>query len=188
MRLKIAIQILFLWVIATLTPARAASQSQGSLAFTVSMENPAAHTFHVVFKCDGLKGGVQDFKMPVWTPGYYALLNGAQYVTNFNAADGAGRGLKWDKTTTNTWQVQTGEAGTVVIHYDVRTTRPFTASCYLDENRAYIMAASLCMYVGGMVQHPVTLTIIPNPQWANIATGLDPVFAENSLHIRRKRF
>ena len=189
MKLKAIRAPILSWLtIALLASARAASSRDASLAFTVSMENPAAHTFHVEFKCDGLKGGVQDFKLPVWTPGYYALLNGAQFVSNFTAADGLGHQLKWDKTTTNTWQVQTGAAETVVVRYDVLATRPFVATCYLDENHAYIMAASLCMYVGGMVQHPVRLTLIPDVRWTNIATGLDPVSPKTPFTLAAKDF
>jgi predicted metalloprotease with PDZ domain len=53
----------------------------------------------VVFECDGLKGDTQDFKMPVWMPGLYRIMDYAKDVVNFKAVDGAGRPLPWAKTT-----------------------------------------------------------------------------------------
>jgi hypothetical protein len=40
------------------------------MAFTVSMDRPGAHIFHVTLRCDGLAGELQDFKLPAWAPGY----------------------------------------------------------------------------------------------------------------------
>lgn len=94
--------VLILWIVAVPSAVcEAASASTTSFAFTISMENPSNHVFHVALDCDGLKGGVHDFKMPVLTPGYYALLNSAQFVSNFTTADGRGRNLTWDKISTN---------------------------------------------------------------------------------------
>ena len=43
------------------------------MVFTVSMPQPATHILHVTFRCEGLKGELQDFKMPAWSPGYYGI-------------------------------------------------------------------------------------------------------------------
>jgi hypothetical protein len=40
---------------------------EGTMAFTVSMELPHTHYFHVDFRCDGITGETLDFKMPTWT-------------------------------------------------------------------------------------------------------------------------
>jgi hypothetical protein len=38
------------------------------MAFTVSMPQPANHTYHVALRCDGLTGELHDFKMPDTRP------------------------------------------------------------------------------------------------------------------------
>src|SRR5215469_14729487 len=53
--------------------ARAQQQAAPPIAFTVSMDPPAAHLYHITMEVEGLSGEAQDFKMPVWTPGYYGL-------------------------------------------------------------------------------------------------------------------
>ena len=60
------------------------------MAFTVSMPQPASHTYHVTLRCDGVKGELQDFKMPQWSPGYYGIGDYSRNVSNFRAADGVG--------------------------------------------------------------------------------------------------
>src|ERR1700680_2382133 len=82
----------------------------GTMAFTVSMDRPTTHYYHVVFECDGLKGDTQDFKMPVWMPGLYRIMDYAKDVVNFKAGDGAGRPLPWAKITKNAWHVKTANA------------------------------------------------------------------------------
>ena len=49
------------------------------MAFTVSMPQPANHTYHVTLRCDGLEGELQDFKMPQWSPGYYGISDYARF-------------------------------------------------------------------------------------------------------------
>ena len=95
-----------------------AQQSQGAMAYTVSMPQPSSHLFHVVLRVDGLSGEFRDFKMPAWHPGYYRLIDYASNVSNFRAVGGDNRTLTWEKTTKNTWRVVTQNVPTVFISYD----------------------------------------------------------------------
>ena len=106
--------------------------AEGTLAFTVSMPKPGTHQFHVTFRCEGLKGELQDFVMPAWMPGFYRIMDYEKNVTNFRAADGTGRPLPWEKATRNTWRVATGNARTAVLDYDVFGNVSFVAQNYLD--------------------------------------------------------
>ena len=147
----------------------------GTMAFTVSMDRPNTHYYHVEFRCDGLKGDTQDFKMPVWMPGYYRIMDYPKYVTNFKAVDGAGRPLSWAKTTKNTWHVKTADAPRVVVSYDVYAFSVFVANNYLDDERGYIVGPGLYVHVAGMINHSVTVTFKPYAGWTNVSLGLDPV-------------
>ena len=152
-------------------PARAAEP----IAFTVTMPQPADHTFHVAMRTGGLDGEIADFKMPAWTPGFYRMLDYAQYVSHFRARDGAGRELGWEKTTRNTWRVATGGARTVTLDYDVLGAIKFGTQNYLDAARAYISPAGLYLYPAGQLRRAVTVAIEAPPDWHRMAGGLDPV-------------
>jgi len=146
-----------------------------AMAFTVSMPKPETHIFHVVFRCDGLKGETQDFVMPAWMPGFYRLMNYERFVSNFRAEDGEGRSLPWEKTAKSTWRVVSGSAPAVVVSYDVFGNTSFVASNFLNEQRAFVAPPGLFMFVEGLLHHPVTVAVQLPPGWARIATGLDPV-------------
>jgi predicted metalloprotease with PDZ domain len=145
------------------------------MAFTVSMPAPSNHLYHVEFRVGGLKGPTQDFKMCVWTPGYYSFVDFASKVQNFEAKDISGATLKWDKPTNYVWRVQTGGAAAVAVSYDISATTSFVGNCFLDDKRGYITPGGVFMHVGNIINHPVTVTIVPNPNWNKISTGLDPV-------------
>ncbi|WP_185716295.1 M61 family metallopeptidase [Larkinella knui] len=147
-----------------------------NLAYTVAVEDPATHLYHVTFRCEGIKGDTLNFKMPVWTPGYYQLMNYAKSVENFQATDGSGKPLQWEKTANSRWKVHQKQATVVTLTYDIKATRNFVAGNYLDENRGYISPAGVCMYPEGQLKQPLTITLKPYSNWSGlIATGLDSV-------------
>jgi predicted metalloprotease with PDZ domain/cyclophilin family peptidyl-prolyl cis-trans isomerase len=150
----------------------------GALAFTVSMEQPGTHYYHVTLRCAGLKGQTQDFKMPAWTPGYYKIMDYARNVRSFHSEDGEGRELTWEKTAKNTWRVQSKGAGFVTISYDVYAFSRTVADSFLDESRAFVSPTGLFMHPAGRLQHPATVKIEPHSSFARISTGLDPVDGE----------
>lgn len=140
------------------------------------MDDPASQLYHVMFRCEGLKGETLHFKMPVWTPGYYQLMNYAKSVENFQATDGSGNPLKWEKTANSRWTVHPKQTGAVTLTYDVRATRNFVAGNFLDEHHGYISPAGVFLHPEGQLKHPVTVTLKPYSKWPQlIATGLDSV-------------
>lgn len=158
-----------------LAGAPAARAAAPALAVTVSMERPTTHYYRVVVRADGLAGETQDFKMPVWTPGYYRIMDYAKNVRDFRAEDGAGRPLPFEKTAKNVWRVRTGRSGTAVVSYDVYAFNRFCADSYLSDDGGFITPAGVFMHVGGRLKDPVTVTVVPAPGWTEVSTGLEPV-------------
>lgn len=152
-----------------------AQKPAGVMAFSVSMGQPSTHYYRVVFRCEGLKGETQDFKLPSWTPGFYQVMDYARNILNFQAEDRAGNRLEWEKVTKNTWRVKAGKAEAIIVHYDVYAFNRFVADSFLDDSQGFISPTSVFMHVAGRVKHPVTVSISPYPGWSKVATGLDPV-------------
>lgn len=63
------------------------------IEYTVSMEKPNTHYFHVTMRVNNLPGCVAEFKLPNWTPGYYLMMDYAKNVTAFTASGADGRPL-----------------------------------------------------------------------------------------------
>jgi predicted metalloprotease with PDZ domain len=145
------------------------------LHFTVSMEQPASHYFHVVLQYTGAKGPATEFKMPVWTPGYYQRLDYAQYVEHFTVTNQAGDTIPWEKSAGNAWRITHTKQSAFTISYDVKTTRLFVANPWVDEERGFIRPASVFIHPAGKINLPVTVQIKPYSGWHNVATGLDSI-------------
>jgi predicted metalloprotease with PDZ domain len=150
-----------------------AERSPVDLHYTVSMEEPSSHRFHVVFRCSGVSGPVLDLTMPAWMPGYYQLLDYAAKVEHFHATDGAGKELGWEKTSANNWRVEHSAGAVVMVSYDVAATKAFVAQPWLDSTRGYIAPAGVFFYVDGYFREPVTVEVRPWSGWSKVATGLD---------------
>src|SRR5215467_8899247 len=111
---------------------------KSTITFDISMDQAATHTFHVAMNCAGFKGDSIDVKMPAWSPGYYQRLDFANNVGDFQVTNVSHNSIGWRKLPGNAWRVS-NSTGSCVISYDVKTTRPFVGTPYVDETRAYIL-------------------------------------------------
>jgi predicted metalloprotease with PDZ domain len=152
-----------------------ASAADSPWTYTVSMPHPAAHVFHVALRIDAPSGEMVDFKMPAWMPGFYKILDYEANVSNFRAADGAGKALPWEKVTRNTWRVAAGGTAALIVEYDVFGNIHFAAQNELDEKRAFIAPPGMFLYSTGRLGRPVRVVIELPDGWTKISTGLDPV-------------
>lgn len=153
-----------------------------SISFTVSMENPASHIFHVEMECRGFKGAELELRMPVWTPGYYQRLDFAKNVEKFNATDDKGNPLPISPPEGNAFKVSLLKNTSLRISYDVKTIRAFVATPYLDEKRGYIVPTGVFLYPVGHLKNKVQVTIKPYADWKNIVTGLEPVKGKQNTY------
>ena len=165
----------FALIISFLFVSLSISAQKSSLSYTVKMDNPEWHFFHVSLSCKGIKKGFIDFKMPAWTPGYYQKMDYAKNLQRLNATDAAGKELKWEKTGDNTWRVFSNNADVVNLSYEIKTERSFVATPYVDETRGYVLPAGVFLYIDKMISHPVQVRIIPDEKWNRVATGLDSI-------------
>ncbi|WP_315822436.1 hypothetical protein [Paraflavitalea speifideaquila] len=143
--------------------------------FAVSMEQPASHYFHVELHCSTIKDTATDFKMPVWTPGYYQRMDYAKNVEHFTVKNQAGDTIAWQQSAGNTWHISHCGQTAFTISYDVKTTRLFVGTPYVDEERAFIRPAGVFIYPAGKLNLPSTVQIKPYCGWNHVATGLDSV-------------
>ncbi|HNP24770.1 MAG TPA: PDZ domain-containing protein [Panacibacter sp.] len=152
-----------------------AQKQDSRVHFTVSMEHPSTHYFHVEVNCSGFQGDSISFKMPAWAPGYYWIMNYSKNVINFKAADESGKQLACDKTGKNEWRVIKKTNVTVNISYDVYANVQSVADPFLDDSHAYIATGGILIYPKGQLKHDSYITIKPFSKWASVSTGLEPV-------------
>lgn len=146
-----------------------------SVHFTISFENAETHQVHVGMNCKVKSNSSVYFKMPQWTPGYYQIMNYANFVSNFKAEDAQNNSLKWNKINVNTWEVKTSGSNQIHLEYDVLANKAFVANSILDTAHAYLTPASVFIYIDHQLNLPVKLNIVQNSYWSSIACGLDSV-------------
>ncbi|TLV00482.1 M61 family metallopeptidase [Dyadobacter luticola] len=153
------------------------------LKYTVSMENPASHTFHVTLQYRPEKSDSLLLKMPDWTPGYYQLMDYAANVQNFTPKDDKGNTLQWVKTGKTGWTIAVKGIKLLSLDYDVKTTRKFVATSYLDEEHAYIIPAATFLYVNGKINLSAEVAVKPYKDWSRVATGLDSLKKQKFTYV-----
>lgn len=149
--------------------------AQEPMKYAVSMENPASQIFHVSLIYKSEKSDSLVLKMPDWTPGYYQLMDYAANVSDFKAKDEYGNAIEWKRSGKTGWVIYNKNTGSLTIDYDVKATRKFVATSFLDSTHAYITPASMFLYLDQKIKTPVEVTITPYKEWKNIATGLDSI-------------
>lgn len=168
-------RVLALFLLGSIAAGIPVAAAVSRLDYTVSMADPASHLFRVELRCEGLRAGTLDLKLPVWMPGYYGIMDYAGKIRDFRAVDGAGRALAWEKVKPQVWRVRTENASPLTVSYGVQADVPFIVHPFLDEKRAYIAPVGVFMHPAGRFRHPVTVTVDPPPGWNDVETGLDPV-------------
>ncbi|MFZ0280754.1 MAG: PDZ domain-containing protein [Bacteroidales bacterium] len=167
------ISIAFLMLFA----AREASSQKAPasrIVYTVSMENPNNHYFHVALVYSGISEKSVELKLPVWTPGYYMIMDYPKYVVNFKATNELGKSLNWEKTSKNRWKIETSKTISLTVQYDVFAFRTSVADSFLDDGRGFISPTGIFMHPAGHKDHPVIVIVLPYEKFTQISTGLDP--------------
>ncbi len=146
-----------------------------TIDYTVSMEKPNTHYFHVVMQVSNYPGDNIELRLPDWTPGYYWIMNYAANISSFKAEAVNGESLQWEKTDKSTWKINKQGLQNLRIEYDVYAYRVSVADAYLDYGRAFISPTAVFMYPAGNTDQPCTVKIIPYSEWKSVCTGLDRV-------------
>jgi predicted metalloprotease with PDZ domain len=135
------------------------------IAYHIAMPEPASHLYELTMTVEGKLGRTLALQLPVWSPGRYAKMDFAKNVQDFQATDGAGRPLAWDKTNGSRWVVTT--AGARAVHVRYRSFDNLLSGTFsvLDTAHANWNGASLFMYVQGLKQNPLSLVIAPPAGW-----------------------
>lgn len=111
------------------------------------------------------------FKMPVWAPGYYLILDYPKNVSDFKATGSDGKALKWEKAGKTGWKVEASD--TVHVSYRVFADEHSVAECRVEEGVAFVPGNGVFMYVDGAVQHPVNVAFNLPEAWTKITTSLE---------------
>jgi predicted metalloprotease with PDZ domain len=153
------------------------------IVFTVSMENPTKHCFHVNLQYVSDNEKYTDFVLPVWAPGYYFIQDFSKNIFNFKATDEKGQALKWHKISKNIWRIEKSNTNKIILDYDIFAFKHSIIECYLDDERAFISPVGMFMHVKDKINGPVVIHINKGDIFSTISTGLENLGANKSSFI-----
>lgn len=149
------------------------------LRYSISLEEPNSHYFEVVIDVLDIPSATERrhlrLVMPAWTPGSYLIREFSKNVLDLVAFDiDEDKALGSRKISKNAWEIETSDVTSVRVKYRVYAFELTVDTSYMDNLHAIINGASAFMYVDGMQDQELELTVIPPDDWHRIATGLEP--------------
>ena len=130
------------------------------------------HYVNVTLQATELEGESTLFKMPVWAPGYYLIMDYPVNVVDFMATSG-GVPIPVEKIEKNGWLVRHGtQTDSLTVKYQVYANEQSVASAQIEKNRAFLPLNGILMYVEGQKDSEVHLHIDLPSDWQKISTGL----------------
>lgn len=157
--------------------------------YSVSMEEPESHYLDIRLACEGVTTTQTNFILPVWSPGYYLILDNPKHIVDFDVIDTEGNKLAWHKKSKNCWVVENGNQNKFTISYRFFANRKSVAESYVDSEKAFIMPNNLFMHIENQINNPVQVTFNPYKNWNKISTGLQRIkegantFSANNFDI-----
>ncbi|APU67308.1 M61 family metallopeptidase [Christiangramia flava] len=158
-----------------LVPSASAFQKDAELAYMISFKEPAAHFAEVQLKLVSLDSARTTLVLPVWTPGYYKILDNPAHIIDFKVSTISGEPLQWHKIAKNKWLLENGQNAEVFVDYRVYANRKSVAESNISEEKAFMANTDIFMFPEGNLDKSVSLQVHLPKQWDKIATGLTEV-------------
>ena len=147
-----------------------------SIHYRISLDRPEAHVFHVELELAKPRAGEWVFMLPTWLPGSYMIRDMAG---DLSAVTMRVDETEWDldKVDKTTWMTVIPEGvKKISLSYDVFAQDPSVRRAWLDTQRGFFNASSLCLLPLGLEKEPIKVTIKTNSsfckQWS-LATTLN---------------
>ena len=122
--------------------AARADRALQPILYTVRVTAPATHDADVEGTFPTGRRATIDLMMPVWTPGFYRADDYAGKVAQFTARTPDGRPLTAVKSSANHWQVQTGNALSIVVSYRLRCEQRSVTTNWISEELGVLNGAA----------------------------------------------
>jgi predicted metalloprotease with PDZ domain len=149
-----------------------ATPRMASVQYRVEAADLHAHLFRVTLTIAQPEAH-QQVSLPVWIPGSYLVREFSKNLQRL-AAKQDGRAVAVQQLDKCTWQLDCGASSALVLTYEVYAFDNSVRTAWLDSQRGFFNATSLCLRVHGLEHMVHSLELAPvagKPQWT-AATGL----------------
>jgi predicted metalloprotease with PDZ domain len=142
--------------------AAATRRRKPALRYRVSCADLNAHLFAITLTIDK-PAATQRVSLPAWIPGSYLVREFARNLQGLKASQGRGK-LAIAQLDKHSWQVDCVAGQPLVLRYEVCAYDHSVRTAWLDADRGFFNATSLCLRVEGQVDDPHGIDIVaPDP-------------------------
>jgi len=141
--------------------------------FRIQLADLAAHRYRVTLTL-AEPAPEQDFSLPVWIPGSYLVREFAKHLSGLGARQG-GRELAIEQLDKASWRVRCSGREALVLSYDVYAFDASVRTAWLDPQRAFFNASSLCLRAHGREAEAHRVELAGVPEGWQVATEMRAV-------------
>jgi len=138
--------------------------------YRIELADLAAHRLRVTLTLPA-PAAEQDFSLPVWIPGSYLVREFAKHLSGLTARQG-GRELPVEQLDKASWRVRCSGRAALVLSYEVYAFDASVRTAWLDSQRAFFNASSLCLRAHGREAEPHRLELVGVPRGWRVATEM----------------
>ena len=151
-----------------------ATQAAGEVKHTISFPADKEQVFLVRSEFP-VSMPVTELIMPNWTPGSYLIRNYAANVNRISARSAEGTVLSLKKISKDRWQVNTGQAETLVVDYELFTPTLNVSTSWASREFSLINGPSVFLYTSQTENLPQRLNIISDEARGKAFSAMKPV-------------
>ena len=149
------------------------AQEDINLVYRLSFPEPEKHLVEVELTYDSLEAGPETLVLPVWTPGYYKILDNPAHIIDFAVQGESGDSIIWNKTSKNEWTFENPVPQEVRITYNVYANRKSVAESNVSGEKAFLAGTDIFMFPKVSVEEAVMVDVELPVTWERISTGLE---------------
>ena len=138
--------------------------------YRIELADLAAHRLRVSFTLPAPQA-VQDFSLPVWIPGSYLVREFAKHLSGLTARQG-GVELPVEQLDKASWRVRCPGRAALTLSYEVYAFDASVRTAWLDSERAFFNASSLCLRAHGREGEPHRIELSGVPRGWSVATEM----------------
>jgi predicted metalloprotease with PDZ domain len=156
-----------------MTPKKPALEPAPTLHYRVEALDLHAHLFNVTLTIAS-PAAEQRVSLPVWIPGSYLVREFSKNLQNLQARQGPHSPVPLEQLDKCTWQMQCEPAQALVLSYQIYAHDSAVRTAWLDAERGFFNATSVCLRVEGCehARHVLELPACKALHGWSVATGL----------------
>ncbi len=139
-------------------------------SYRIELADTAAHRYRVTLTL-AHPAAEQVFSLPVWIPGSYLVREFAKQLSRLTARQGK-RELAVEQLDKASWRVRCSGRAALVLSYDVYAFDASVRTAWLDSQRAFFNASSLCLRAHGREAQAHRIELAGLPRGWRVATEM----------------